>query len=314
MDDPRSHNRQENAREGDNGSKANELVHNVDAVPSGKSAEAPKDQSNPSEQPPRPSELSVALFDFRRAAREYVRNYLNAPREKSKWTDGAMVLLTLLIAVAAFWSAWIFQGQLSEAHRATEIQERPWLSVEVTPVNGVTFVNGQQAVLVLKFSLKNVGHSIAKGVQIDVKMLPTSPGFPVATDAMQHQRELCDHPEIVSIGRFDLFPVEQPVERELDISATPSAGQLARVTAGGNIRNFVGFYFVGCVTYHSSFGNEIRQTYFAYHLIKSIGPENGKFLMMANGMPLIMGFEMGANVPNSDMSMTQELFARNDAY
>ena len=42
-------------------------------------------------------------------------------------------------AVAALNSAIAIQRQ-------TEITERPWLSVEVTPYTGITFVNGQQAV------------------------------------------------------------------------------------------------------------------------------------------------------------------------
>jgi hypothetical protein len=235
-------------------------------------------------------------------------------REKAKVTDWLVVALSLGVAGAAFWSAWIFQGQLTEARRATEIQERPWLSVEVTSENGLVFANATQAVLKLKLSVKNVGHSIAKDIQIDVKMFPTDVGIPIAPDAMQHQKELCDPPKARHMAPFDLFAIEQPAEREMDISAITSAEQLAPVIDGNKTRNFVGFYFVGCVTYHSSFGSEIRQTYFAYHLIRQIPHGNGKFLMLANGMPLMMGFEMGVNAAKGDLSMVQELNARNDAY
>ncbi len=133
--------------------------------------------------PPTPSEFISAIY-------QWLLHWWDVPREKSKAADWAVAALTILIAVAAFWSAFIFQKQLEEARRQTEISERPWLSiVEARPVNGLIFVNGQQPALALKFFLKNVGHSIAKDAQIDVKMFPTPPGMPVATDALQHQRE-----------------------------------------------------------------------------------------------------------------------------
>ena len=47
-----------------------------------------------------------------------------ADREKTKWTDVAMVILTAFIAGAALWSAWIFQGQLNEAGKQTAAVER----------------------------------------------------------------------------------------------------------------------------------------------------------------------------------------------
>jgi hypothetical protein len=255
-------------------------------------------------------------------------------REKSKITDWVVAGLTAVTAGAAIYSAWIFQGQLIEARhatvearhatvearhatvevrRATEIQERPWLSVEPALVNGLSFVNGQQAAMNLKFSMKNVGHSVAKDVQLDIKMLPTSPGMPVATDALQHQRELCDHPKIQEIGTLDLFPVDQPAERQVSISATPSAGQLASIHVGDKTRSFVGFYVVGCVSYHSSFDNTLHQTRFAYHLIHAIPLENGKLFTLPDGMALMVGFEMGINVSKDGMTLAQELFALNDA-
>jgi hypothetical protein len=168
--------------------------------------------------------------------------------------------------------------------------------------------------LVLKFSVKNVGHSIAKNVQIDAKMFPTSAAMPVATDAAQHQRELCDHPKISQIGAFDLFPVEQPAERELDISALPSsvAAQAVEIS-GDKPRKFVGFYVVGCVTYRFSFGPEFHQTRFAYHLRPVAMSKDHTLFMAPDGAAIMTGFEIGVSVPKDRLGMTQELFALNDA-
>jgi hypothetical protein len=62
------------------------------------------------------------------------------PREKSKAADWVMVGLTVAVAIAAFWSACIFQSQLSEMHRATIIDQRVWIglvAVEMETPEGV---------------------------------------------------------------------------------------------------------------------------------------------------------------------------------
>jgi hypothetical protein len=191
-------------------------------------------------------------------------------------------------ANAALKSALAIQKQ-------TDISERPWLSVEATPVNGLMFVNGSdQTVVKLKVSIKNVGKSIAKGIQTDAKLLPTSAGMPIALDAAKNQRELCDQPAAPGVGRFDLFAADHPVERELDISVVSSAvaAQASTYPEGDKPRRFVGFYVVGCVIYHSSFGVKSHQTSFAYHLISSPTTSDGKLLALPNGMPLMAGFEI----------------------
>ncbi len=60
------------------------------------------------------------LEDLVRALITWLQNWRAAPRERSKTADWAMVVLTLLAAIAAICSAIIFQGQPKEARRATE--------------------------------------------------------------------------------------------------------------------------------------------------------------------------------------------------
>jgi hypothetical protein len=224
------------------------------------------------------------------------------------------VILASAIAVSTLCSLFIFNGQLKEMQRATEISERPWLSVEAAPVNGLVFVNGEQAVLKLNLSIKNVGKSIAKDVQTDAKMFPTAAGIPAGIDADKNQRELCDHPKLTQLGSLDLFPTDNPVEREMDISAIPSAIATQAVTyPGDNPRRFVGFYVVGCVSYHSSFGDKIHQTLFSYLLIgPPLTSPDGKLLTLPNGMPPI-GFEVGVDVPQNNIRLMREFFSRNAA-
>ena len=97
---------------------------------------------------------------------EWIRIWLTHPnREQSKFTDIAIVILTLLIAVAAFWSACIFQGQLNEARKTTKltvesfrIDERAW--VEIQPIaSSPTF----------RYQIypKNVGKTAATDIRIN---------------------------------------------------------------------------------------------------------------------------------------------------
>jgi hypothetical protein len=222
------------------------------------------------------------------------------------------LILTALVAVIYFFQLRSMQDSVELSRKALEVAERPWVSVEAVPSNDLAFVNGKQAVLGLKFSIKNVGKSIAKGVQIDVKMFPTSVGLPVGLDAAAKQRELCDHPQQHPVEQFDLFPVDQPAERVLSISVLPSAvEQAAAYPAGDKSRSFVGFYVVGCVSYRFSFGTEIHQTRFAYHFL---GPfPEGKPLVLQDGKPILAGFEVGVTAPKDQLGMMQEMLAMNDA-
>jgi len=240
-----------------------------------------------------------------RAASDSAQNAIRIERQLTILQDQAKAARDQ--ADAALKSAIAIQKQ-------TDISERPWLSVDATP-GGLIFVNGEQAALKLKLSIRNVGKSIAKGIQADAKLFPTAVGLPVAIDAARHQRELCDHPATDEIGVFDLFPIDHPVEREVDISVIPSAiaPQAATYQGGEKPRRFVGFYVVGCVSYHSSFGTEIHQTRFAYHLIGFPTGPDGKFLILPDGTPLMSGFEIGVNVPQDKIGMMQELFSYNDA-
>jgi len=62
---------------------------------------------------------------------DWIRVWLTQPnRERSKFTDILLVILTLLVAVAGFWSAFIFQGQLTEARNLSKRQFSPYLLYE----------------------------------------------------------------------------------------------------------------------------------------------------------------------------------------
>ena len=222
------------------------------------------------------------------------------------------VIIALVIAVLTLCSLFIFNGQLNEMRRQTEVSERPWLSVEAKPNSGLTFVNKQQPVVAIKFSIKNVGKSIAKNIQVDVKMFATSPEVPLSADAETNQEKICNHPQPVTVGMFDMFP-DQPTEQIMSVSASPDTVTSQTVEYKG--LNFIGLYVVGCVSYYSSFGAELHQTRFAYRLM---GPRpaspDGKPWPPSDWTKVLAGFQIGTDVSLEQLSMMQELLARNSAY
>jgi len=79
-------------------------------------------------------------------------------------------------------------------------------------------------------------------------------------------------------------------------------------------RRFVGLYIVGCANYHSSFGTQLHQTLFGFHLGgPAINGSNGELLILPNGVPSAGGFEIGVPVPNEKIWRIQEIFSRSDA-
>jgi hypothetical protein len=65
----------------------------------------------------------------------------------------------------------------------------------------------------------------------------------------------------------------------------------------------------------SALENEFHQTRFAYHLIRPprTAPDGKSPLLLPNGKPLMMGFEVGVEVPRDKLRMMEEMFAHNDA-
>lgn len=126
--------------------------------------------------------IPVLVKNLCAAACQYLRNYWSAPRHKAKWTEGATVILTLLTAAAAFWSAWIFQGQLTEMRIQREDAERPWVAFELSREDGnntkanffedegngarvhdfAWLDSGKEANVILDFRLLNSGKSPAR--------------------------------------------------------------------------------------------------------------------------------------------------------
>jgi len=110
---------------------------------------------------------------------EVIRSFLrwlrgfHLHRERPKVTDWVIAALTVVVAIAAIVSAWIFQGQLREARRSTDntieafrMDERAW--VELDQVKPIPFSPRDSkfgAVFEYDLYLKNVGKTAARDVE-----------------------------------------------------------------------------------------------------------------------------------------------------
>jgi hypothetical protein len=72
-----------------------------------------------------------------RLVAQWLRHRLGISVEKPKWTEVVTAVLTVILAIAAIVSAWLFQGQLTEARKTTRISlesfrvdQRAWIEIQ----------------------------------------------------------------------------------------------------------------------------------------------------------------------------------------
>ena len=142
---------------------------------------------------------------------EQVSFHLN--REKPKVTDWLAVSLTLAVAIAAFWSACIFQRQLTEARRATElaaesfrIDERAWIEIEpITPALLSPQDAKFSATFICNIYPKNVGKTVARDITVKAW------DFGEAEEMGSNPEEMRNTQDKLLLDRFKEMGTEKPV-------------------------------------------------------------------------------------------------------
>lgn len=182
------------------------------------------------------------------------------PRMKAKWTDGATVILTFLIAVAALWSAWIFQGQLSEARRATDVQARPWISVEDVSISGgEDLIVGEKVIMTtVAVAIKNIGHSPATHVAVRVQLSAFGSGS--FEDVV---RGVCQNAVGDTNTAFGQTIFQDKTGTPINYPIVLPPSETARYwKQGGGV-----FSVVGCAAYRSPLSREVYYTGFIYTIL-----------------------------------------------
>jgi len=141
----------------------------------------------------------------------WLRHWWDSPREKSKAADWVMVALTVLIALAAFWSARIFQRQLTEARNATELSRETLISTQraYVSVTGLEIRpkldDNQQKLWAISPVFENTGNTPTKNLRWAGTMRDWDPYLPLSKVKRGHPSAAEDITQ-VTLNRLSLGP------------------------------------------------------------------------------------------------------------
>ena len=173
----------------------------MSAPPHDQPTNTSKSDAGGTETVPSLSEVSVIVLNW-------LRHYWDAPRKKSKLADWAIAALTLIIAGAAFWSAFIFNSQLRAMRKHFEATDRPWIRAEPKVESPITFHDNGDLSMSVTFILNNVGHSVATDVTVyGGALVPKPEGVEHFHQPLERQAELCEKVQPYAIT-ITLFPNE----------------------------------------------------------------------------------------------------------
>ncbi len=246
--------------------------------------------------------------DLVRALITWLQNWWAAPRERSKAADWALVVVSCLAVVGAIWSAFIFQGQLTEARNATkaaqeqlETMDRPWVSITLAPDGPLAFTSDGLNVN-LHVHLENIGHGVANSVNIHHVGFLTNDPF---NEPMKRQDALCSAKDSNGGIESSLFPGKS--DDALFIGDNISNAEIASNSI--KPRNapaalITGLFFVGCVDYQYGLTTKHHQTRFVYQIGRA----------MPNTPPdVLAAIFVGKSVPAQDVRVTRWLFGGDGA-
>jgi len=168
------------------------------------------------------------------------------------------------------------QKSTEAVQRQTFQQERPWIAVDIAPASDFTYDENSGGILTLKFTLTNVGHSLAKYVSVwaDLAMNEKWP---------EAQERICAIPKASVNAKSDygylMFP-GQIVTDAIPAGATPQSVKQALATTPFQGGGVVSIDVVVCVDYKSSIDERHHQT----KLVRSMS-----YPSPTKGMAALMG-------------------------
>jgi hypothetical protein len=242
-----------------------------------------KNDADGTEGPTSPSEVLVIVLNW-------LRHYWDAPRKKSKSADWARAALTLIIAGAAFWSAFIFNSQLRAIRKHFEVTDRPWIQAEPKVESPIMFHDNGDLSMSVTFVLNNIGHSVATDVTVYAgALVPKSEGVEHFRQPLERQAELCGKVDPYAMT-ITLFPNEtkefnvgfRVSHEEIEANLAPPSAMPDLPTAKRT--NPILF---GCVDYQFSSLPKHHQTGFIYSVVGT-NPKNPNvpyFIVVGETLP-----------------------------
>jgi hypothetical protein len=238
-----------------------------------------------------------------------VATQLGAQQEQQQRQDRARscrekITLSAAIAAAlfAFWSAWIFNLQLSEMRS----EQRPWIKVEPETINGLSIINmGPQAPLItldVTYKLTNVGHSPAFNVGLTWWGFVPYGGH---DDIVAEQKTRCEAYRRSHLDNPARGNILFPGDRILDTALVMGIGHAVASAVGPfppsaftnrDGKKYIRFSIYGCADYGIVSGStERHQTgsiYFVGHVVQTNG---------AKGVSL--DFDIMENLPGEEVRL-----------
>jgi hypothetical protein len=162
------------------------------------------------------------------------------------------------------------QDAADTAHDTLVVSERPWITVTVG-LNGpgLTFNPDGSASLNLGIAVKNIGHSVATGINIRPEMFAMSfSANGMFNEPLDKQSSFCEKVRKAAIDPrrlFTLFPTE---DTTANITVTLTKADIDSAIMPFNKRDakYVLPVIYGCVNYQFSFDKLTHQTQFIYEL------------------------------------------------
>lgn len=234
------------------------MIKHSGGVPSGKSSGLHEDDSSQEVEPPTPTEFIDAIV-------YWLKHWWDAPREKSKAADWLTAIVTIIVAAAAIWSAWIFQRQLNVAIESSRIDARAW--VEIGPIAPVVFQKNvpqmfgggkPKTTTTFRYDIvpRNVGKTTAYDVEIRGYETHASGEWGSNTEAiasLQDRRMMGKYKE-VETGEpipFPSFPMQRAIGPNTTATISASLGGQGPTTFRDGTMYFS--YFVGRIDYTDAF-------------------------------------------------------------
>jgi len=220
----------------------------MNATPHNQSPNGPQRERSNQDGAPSPSEILTIFLNW-------LQHYWDAPRHKPKWTEAATVILTLLIAIAAIYSAWIFQGQLNETRTIFRIDERAWIEIE--PIKVTLFLPRTEKIgagFQYPIYIRNVGKTVAR----DIQLRATRQG-PQSSVAMGDSAEALNWEQekllLDKVPTASNIPINNPVPKVL----APNTSSAVPVILNGQEPQYfpkvqVVSYLIGRIDYTDAFG------------------------------------------------------------
>jgi len=242
----------------------------MNAAPHDKLTNTPKSEADGTESPPSRSEVMVIVLNW-------LRHYWDAPHKKSKSTDWAIAALALMIAGAAFWSAFIFNSQLRAMRKQFEATDRPWIKAEPKVESAITFHDNGDLSMSVTFILNNVGHSIATDVTVyGGALIPKPEGGEHFRQPLERQAQLCGKVQPYATT-ITLFPNEtkefnvgfRVSHEEIEANLVPPPPGMPDVAPAKRTNPII----FGCVDYKFSSLRQHHQTGFIYNVVGT-NPKN----------------------------------------